>query len=376
MRWLVRVVKAVAFGILGLLLLVALWALVPAGTASLPGEGAIAALERVSLGGSEQTILVRGHDRSKPALLYVHGGPGFGHLPLAPHYSEALERHFVVVHWDQRGAGASCAGTDFEAVTRERIVADAIELSERLAGRFGGSGKIFLLGHSWGSVVAALAVQQRPELFHAYVGLGQVVNGRRNEELSYGFVLDEARRRGDAEALAELERIHPPYPTTRELGVQRRWLNAYRGSIHAMERARAALPAALFGREYTLATRLRFFSCFDRSIARLWDGLDAFDARVEIPRLDVPVFFFTGRHDWNTPFPLVEEWAARLEAPHVEIVWFDDEGHFPPLEDPAEFQRRLIEKLTPLAPRGSPARTGRARPRRARPRAASARRSP
>jgi pimeloyl-ACP methyl ester carboxylesterase len=169
--------------------------------------------------------------------------------------------------------------------------------------------------------------------------------------LSYEFVLDEARRRGDAEALAELERIRPPYATQAELGVQRRWLAAYRGSIYATDRAREALPAALFGREYTLGTRLRFFSCFQRSLERLWPALDDFDAISQIPRLDVPVYFFTGRRDWNTPFALVEEWAAQLEAPHVEIVWFEEAGHVAPIEAPEAFQRALIEKLTPLAPR-------------------------
>src|SRR5512145_1375048 len=157
MRWVVRLVKAIAFGIVGLLALLGLWALVPAGTAPIEGERAIAALERVSLGGAEQTILIRGHDPGKPVLLVVHGGPGFAQLPIAAGYSDQLERHFVVVHWDQRGAGASCAGTDFAALTREQIVADALELSSLLARRFGGGGRIFLLGHSWGSVVAALA---------------------------------------------------------------------------------------------------------------------------------------------------------------------------------------------------------------------------
>ena len=327
----------------------AVLALLPAATAPIEGANAIAALERVSLGGVEQTILLRGSDRTKPVLLYVHGGPGFAQLPLAPGYSDQLERHFVVVHWDQRGAGASCAGTDFASLTRERIVADALELSERLAKRFGG--RIFLLGHSWGSAVGALAVQRRPDLFLAYVGLGQLVNGRRNEELSYQFVVDEAKRRGDAAALAELAPIHPPYQMGRGLEVQRRWLAAYGGSIYATEHAREALPAALFGREYTLATRLRYFSCLRSSLDRLFAGLDDFDAIAQIPRLEVPVFLFSGRHDWNTPYPLVEEWAAALEAPHVEIVWFDEAGHFVPIEAPEAFQRALIEKLTPLAPR-------------------------
>src|SRR5262245_39499123 len=299
------------------------WAMLPARTAPIPGVRAIAALERVTLGGAEQTILLRGHDRASPVLLWVHGGPGFGQLPIAAVTSEQLERRFVVVHWDQRGTGASCDGSDedFETVTQQRIVADALELAEELVARFGGR-PIFLLGHSWGSVVGALAVQRRPELFAAYVGLGQVVNGRRNEELSYRFVLDEARRRGDTAALAELEAIHPPYAAFDDLRVQRRWLGEYRGSLWGVERAREVLPAALLGREYTLGTRLRFFWCFRRSLDRLWGGLDGFDAIAQIPRLERPVFFFTGRHDWNTPYPLIEEWAARLEAPHVEIVWF------------------------------------------------------
>lgn len=343
-----RVARWLLLGIGGLVAAVALalgiWAVLPPATPPLDGPDPIAALERVVLGGAEQTLLVRGRDRSKPALLYVHGGPGFAQLSIARTYSEELEQRFVVVHWDQRGAGASCDGTNFSALTRERMVADLVELGELLGRRFG---RVFLLGHSWGSVIGALAVQQRPELFEAYVGLGQVVDARRNEELSYDFVLAEAQRRGDAEALAELEPIHPPYPTQDELGIQRRWLGRYRGSIYAVERAREALPAALFAREYSLATRLRYLDCFRRSLERLWPTLDGFDAIAQIPRLDVPVFFFAGRRDWNTPSALVEEWAAKLEAPHVEIVWFEEVGHFAPIEAPEAFQRALIEKLAP-----------------------------
>ena len=165
------------------------------------------------------------------------------------------------------------------------------------------------------------------------------------------FVREEAQRRGDAEAIAALSAIETPYATRDALGTQRQWLGTYRGSIYAVDRARESLPAALFGREYTLGTRLRFFDCFQRTIEALWDGVDDFDVLTQIPRLDVPVFFFTGRHDWNTPYPLVEEWAAQLEAPHVEIVWFDEAGHVPPIEAPEAFQRALIEKLNPLAPR-------------------------
>jgi pimeloyl-ACP methyl ester carboxylesterase len=348
MKWLRRGLIALVGLVSVVALLIAGWWLLPPRTAPIPGERAIASLQRVVLGGFEQTILLRGRDAAKPVFLYLHGGPGAAMLPIAPYYSQQLEEHFVVVHWDQRGAGASCEGVDWNSLTLERAVSDAIELSEILAQRPGTGGKVVLLGHSWGSVVGALAVHRRPDLYDAYVGLGQVVNGRRNEELSYQWVNDEARRRGDEEALAVLAGISPPYETTEELVTQRKWLHAYDGSFYALDQAWSVLPAALFGREYTLATRLMWYECFLRSVDAMWGVFDEVDFPTQIPRLEVPVFFFAGRHDWNTPYPLVEEWARTLQAPSVEIVWFDDAGHMIPLESRDAFERELISRLVPL----------------------------
>jgi len=323
------------------------WALLPARTAPIPGEHAIAAIEQLQLGGARQTILLRGHDVRKPLLLYLHGGPGGAHLSLAPFYSGELERHFVVVHWDQRGAGASCEGVDPATLSLEQIVADTLELAEHLKARFGQP--LVLLGHSWGSLVGVLAAQRRPELFSAYVGVGQLVNLRSNEEISYRWVLDEAKRRGDAEALAELEAIGaPPYASQDELGVQRGYLMRWGGSIHDFRHARAALPAFLFGREYTLSTRLRFMGCFGKSIERMWDSIADIDLRDDVPQLELPVVLLIGRDDYNTPSELTAEWAKQLRAPHLEVLWFDGVGHFLPIENREAFQRALIERVFPL----------------------------
>jgi pimeloyl-ACP methyl ester carboxylesterase len=340
-RWLARILGAL---LAALVLATAIWWLLPARTRPIAGEHALAALERVRLGGFEQTILLRGRDTHSPVLLYLHGGPGAGQLSLAPYYSGELERHFLVVHWDQRGAGASCTGVDPATLTLERIAADAIELAEMLKQRF--HQPIVLLGHSWGSLVGVRAVELRPDLFAAYVGVGQLVNLRRNEELSYQWVIEEAKRRQDAEALAELQAIGPPpYANRSELGVQRSYLMRWGGSIHRLRAARAALPSFLFGREYSLETRLRFMSCFNQSIDRLWDAVQEVDLAHEAARLDVPVFLLIGREDHNTPFEISSAWAKQLQAPRVEVIWFDGVGHFLPVEDPAAFQRTLIERV-------------------------------
>jgi len=347
-RWLVRLAKVLGAVLAVLLAALGVGFLVPAGTAGIPGPHAIAELRRIELGGFAQTVLLRGHDRRAPVLLYVHGGPGSTQLPIAPPVSRELERHFVVVNWDQRGAGASCQDVDWSSVTLERIVSDTVELSETLARELGG-GRVFLVGHSWGSLVGVLAVQRRPDLYAAYVGTGQLVHRDRQEQLSYDWVVEQARRDGNARALAELATIHPPYTSQSEFKLQRGWLSHYRGEIHATARAREVLPAALLGREYTLATRLRWPGCFRRSLeVLLRDRLDV-DLPARVPRLEVPVFFFTGRHDRTTVASLVEEWSRTLEAPRVEMVWFEDAGHYLAIEAPEAFQARLVEKLLPLA---------------------------
>jgi pimeloyl-ACP methyl ester carboxylesterase len=344
-RGLLRLAKLLGILLSAVLFAAGFWALLPPGTRAIGGEYAIAEVRRVELGGFEQTILVRGVDRRNPVLLYLHGGPGSAQLPIARLYSSELEKHFVVVHWDQRGAGASCAGVDWSSLSLQRIVADTIELVERL----GKGDKVFLIGHSWGSLVGAVAAQRRPDLFRAYVGLGQLVDRDAQEKISYDWVVERARRAGNQKALSELAAIRPPYTTQREFELQRGWLEHYHGDVYVTERAREIWPAAIFGREYTLATRLRYRRCFKRSLNALLEDRLNVDLVTTIPRLDVPVFLFAGRHDYNTPSALVEKWASQLQAPRVELIWFENGGHLIPIEAPEEFQARLLGNLLPLA---------------------------
>ena len=67
----------------------------------------IASLEKINLGGQEQWILIRGTDVTKPIILFLHGGPGTSNMCLLRKYTGELEKHFIVVTWDQRGAGKS-----------------------------------------------------------------------------------------------------------------------------------------------------------------------------------------------------------------------------------------------------------------------------
>ena len=58
----------------------------------------------IPIGGIEQWVQIGTENRDNPVLLYLHGGPGGSSRPAAGAW-KPWERHFTVVHWDQRGAG-------------------------------------------------------------------------------------------------------------------------------------------------------------------------------------------------------------------------------------------------------------------------------
>lgn len=102
--------------------------------------GSIASLETIELGGVSQAVLIRGHDRTKPVLLFLHGGPGMPAMYLAHAFQRNLEEDFVVVHWDRRGAGKSyrTRGLEHEMTVR-RLLEDTYELTRILSRRWVGS---------------------------------------------------------------------------------------------------------------------------------------------------------------------------------------------------------------------------------------------
>ncbi len=310
----------------------------------------VESLEEVELGGVEQSVLIRGADRDKPVLLWLHGGPGVPAMPLAHSQDRELVKHFVVVHWDQRGAGRSYDGGLTEGdLTTERYVSDTHELVEKLEDRFGEE-KVYLVGHSWGSALGALAVERHPEDFHAFVGVGQLVDNRESDRIAYAHALQEARRRGDEEALASLEEIGPPPWETVEQGSEFARLNAELGGITHRpvpnQFVTAALsPAYSLGDVYGSVKGARF------SVAAMLDDLDRIDLFEQAPRLEAPVYIFQGRHDYATPWPLAERYYGALEAPRgKELVWFERSAHALRAEEPEKFDEEMLRVLRETYP--------------------------
>lgn len=305
----------------------------------------IESLERIDVNGSRQWIYIRGADKNNPVLLFVHGGPGSPEMAGARHMGLELEEHFTVVHWDQRASGKS-RREDFDIadLTLDTFLDDTLDVVNHLRERFE-QDKIYLIGHSWGSVLGVLTVRDHPELFHAYVGMGQVVNMMLNEQVSLQFTIDQARAEGNTEALAQLEPLRPPYiEDPKELQIQRQWLHTYGGAMQGM--SYGDLGKIMFlSPEYSVRDLLALVIGTATVAIEMWPELGSIDFFADAHELDVPVYFFVGRHDYNTPFELTEEYYEWLEAPSKELVWFENSAHMMNLSDPEHYQDMLINKV-------------------------------
>jgi proline iminopeptidase len=307
-----------------------------------PVAGSIATLEQVRLGGVDQWVSIRGRSVDNPVLLYLSGGPGGSDLALV-RWNQRLEDRFTVVVWEQRGTGMSYPSIDpSDALTLDRMVADGIELTRWLQGRFEEQ-KVYLVGNSWGTILGVLMAQRSPELFWAYIGTGQMVSPRETDRILYAQALGYADRTGD-QALADRLREWgpPPYPdpTTDALahatiGLLYEDLEPY--DLAATEIRPNTMTDRFFHGEYGLLDSWNSLRGLADMFSILYPELRDIDFRVSATRLELPVYLLEGRHELTSRRGPALEWYHLLQAPSKQLVWFERSGHNPQFEEATRY---------------------------------------
>ena len=310
----------------------------------------------VDIGGIKQWVQIRGEDRENPVLLFVHGGPGASSLPISSAW-RPWEKQFTVVQWDQRGAGRTfgAAGDALApTMTLDRMTQDGIELVEYLRSHLH-KDKIILVGHSWGSFLGIRIARQRPDLFHAYVGTGQVV-GRTTFEKAFALTIARlqtlAQSANNAQALAELAPVaSQPAITPGNRLIAAKWSKAL------------ALPPV---DSFPLAGPVPPLFMPDVSLRDLynWHKGVAFSTRYLTGRngpmfqsdmagigleFSMPMVFIQGDADRVTPGEPAAQYFKEITAPHKEFVWVRGGDHFVPFDRPDEFLSELVARVRPFA---------------------------
>jgi pimeloyl-ACP methyl ester carboxylesterase len=277
--------------------------------------------EAVEIGGIKQWVKFQGDDDHAPVLLFLHGGPGNSVMSYADRFTGALQKNFIVVHWDQRESGQTAVLNKSTApLSVSLFINDAIELINFLRSKFD-QDKIYLMGHSWGGYLGLRVVVEKPELLHAYFALSPMIHQLESERITLHTLREKAVRENDEQAAAELKAVEIPFKNAEQLFYHRKWLSKLMNTTtpsHSKVEQWGKTWLTLFNE----ASKTNFADF--------------------APELNCPVYFLIGTHDFQTHYSLAESYYEKVVCKEKKLYWFTDSAHNPHLTETTKFQKIVI----------------------------------
>jgi len=296
-------------------------------------------------------IRANGKDTSLPVLLVLHGGPGFPCSGMGRKYQELLEGHFIVVHWDMRGAGKSYRkNTPGHTMTLDQMVSDALEVVGLLKGQFKKE-KICLLGFSFGTLIGLRLAHEYPGHFDVLFSSGQMLDMPGMEAASYQWVLGQAQKSGNKKAIRALEQVgFPPYKNTQGLMTVRKWTTRFGGNLYPHKSPWILIrDFILFAPHFSVRDKFKTLSGLKFSLNHLANEILSTDLST-IKELKIPVFIWAGRHDHITPVDVIEPFFQKLRAPAKGLYYLGHSGHMPLISENRKLQEGIISSFRQLNP--------------------------
>ena len=348
--------KGIKKGALGMLILVVLgiiliaFSQLMAATPKIAKENSIAELRKVQLNGRKEWISIRGENRNNPLLLFLAGGPGGSQLAAARYELAELEKDFVVVNWEQPGSGKSYSAIPKKQLTPEIYVQDGTALVRSLLKEFRQE-KVYLVGESWGSALGIFMAKEQPELYHAFMGTGQMVAFEETEKIDYALAMKLAKENGDQKIVDSLRKNgQPPYygkSVTTKSAVYLNYLSQRMARNPEIQNPGFQTIRDLSAKEYGILDKVNYLRGILQTFNQVYPQLYEIDLRKDYAKLDIPVYFLLGKHDLNAPRSLAEDYYDKLAAPEKEIIWFEHSGHNPWINERehfAEVVQQIAEK--------------------------------
>jgi pimeloyl-ACP methyl ester carboxylesterase len=308
----------------------------------------------VTIGGIRQGMIIRSKNILNPVLLYIHGGPAFPNYFLIEKHKPGLEEHFTVCYWEQRGGGLSYSpDIPIETMTFEQLTTDTIEVTNYLRQRFGKK-KIYLMAHSGGTAFAIQAVARAPKLYNAYIGMAQITLQCESERIAYKFMEERYIATGNSKALDELKK----YPL---LNTDSSFVPFYKSVIRdnnmhelgigTMRNMKSVFTGVFIPvwicKAYTLKEKINIWVSKFKFIkkAKFIDELFVLDIPTLVPKLDIPIYFLSGKYDLTVNVDLSKAYLDKLQAPVKGFYIFENSAHSPLFEEPQRVKEIFVNDI-------------------------------
>lgn len=304
--------------------------------------------ESVSTNGIETYLLhYPNADTEKPVLLFVHGGPGESTVPFMHFFHRAFGSLCSLVTYDQRGTGRTLMKNP-SAKPEMRLLLEDLHAVIAHVKQYYHVQKVALIGQSWGSGLGSVYVLEHPEDLLCYIGVGQLIDGRKNERVGWETLWQRILDANSEKDLAALDAIgeYPfgestPFSFDKLLRVrklQRKYGLAVRfgasffkavlcsphNGLSSLKAAKASFTANREMIEWVMTK----FSLYERSA-----------------QYGTPVFYLLGDRDYQTPFSIAYSYFETIEAPYKKLISIHNAGHFPQLDNLPDFVSALREAL-------------------------------
>ncbi len=206
------------------------------------------------------------------------------------------------------------------------------------------------MGHSWGSIVGLSVAVKRPDLLYAYVGVGQGIDFREGEKAGMEWTRANALAAGNTEAVAAIDAL-APYPqgdfTIAKADGWRKYAIPYGSLMAGKPDLSLYFQTPRLSPEYSEADRKAWGKGSAFSVTTLWPRL-ADVSFTKVRKMDVPLVFLLGRHDYTVPSPVAANWFGQVKAPSKKLVWLEHSAHMPMVEEPGNFFAALLRDVLPL----------------------------
>jgi len=304
----------------------------------------------VTLGGIEQAIHIRGQSAENPVIIWLHGGPGWPDTYNASTFQRQMEHDYTFIRWDQRGSGRTFFRNPNTHLSLDILVSDLNDLVDYAAERF--DQPIYIVGHSWGSVLGITYASRHPETIVGFIGVGQEIDISETTRIAIEAGIEHAIAVGNFD---DAEQMRAVYEKIRDMGFSYESYDFYDFALVQGLPNKYLAPSGesvvwdsmlspYFGLN-EIRQLILLFSDINFNFNRNRQLFNALDSFVPPARLEVPVAFIMGSEDYVTATSLVVDYFSQIEAPSKELFIIEGSGHSPMLSQPKVFADLLSEAL-------------------------------
>ena len=340
-----KIHKMISIIIILLMIVVFIGLFIPTWTPEIEGKNSISELRSVNINGQDIEIMIRGCNKDNPVILYVHGGPCCSEIPYAAKYQKSVEKDFTVVHYDQRGSGKSFKFfKDYSKDTVDTHVNDLLALTEYIE-KYLGKDKVILAGHSFGTYIATKAAAQKPELYAAYIGIGQMSDSTESEIDNLEKCITAAGNSLNTEDEVKLKSFRKDVADGKKI-VPRKYIRRYDFAARQINDNLDYAEGFLLRPEYNLLDAVRFYTGSILNQQTLLKESRDKPLSECVKEMKIPTYFLMGKYDGMTSPKAAEKYLNSIKCEkEKEFVTFKDSAHYPQFEEEEKYYKWLCQKF-------------------------------